>query len=88
VVLGFLLCGPNLGLPIGYYGKLKTMRREIERRPGLTIVRVAMHRDWSLEDFWITVRRPDGSKIELAFVNANIRSRADLRRELERLGGP
>jgi len=74
---------PNLGFPIGYYGKFNRIRSAIERRPAVQIVSIAMHRDLTLEDFWITVRRNDGSQVEIAFQNANIRSYEDLLKELD-----
>lgn len=77
--------GPNLGLPFGYFGKFNRITAEIESRPGVEIVDVALHRDLTLEDFWITVRLPDGQEVELAFPNANVRSFQDLAQELGRL---
>jgi hypothetical protein len=79
------LIASNIGLPFGYYGKLNRIRGELEARPGFKVVSIAMHRDWSLEDFWITVRRADGTEAKLAFENSNTRSLSDLRRELQGL---
>lgn len=74
---------PNLGFPVGYYGKFNRIRDAIEKRPGVEIVAIAMHRDLTLEDFWITVRKEDGRDIKIAFQNANIRSYKDLLNELD-----
>ena len=79
--------GPNLGLPFGYYGKVNRIVAEVEAN-GLEILNVAMHRDWTIEDFWIRARTSDGSEIELDFRNANSRSFADLKASLaEQLRG-
>lgn len=74
---------PNLGFPFGYYGKFNRIRSAIEQRPGAEIVSIAMHRDLTLEDFWITVRKMDGQQVKIAFQNANIRSYEDLLKELD-----
>ncbi|WP_299490669.1 hypothetical protein [Acaryochloris sp. IP29b_bin.137] len=51
----------------GYYGKFNQVRRIIQETPNLTIIDQWQHRDITLEDFGFTVRRPDGSTVQINF---------------------
>ena len=89
VLLGlsvFTGVGPNLGLPFGYYGKLNQVVARIEANPGVEIVETLLHRDLTLEDFSITVRRGDEPAIELDFGGASERPMSELFQELEKVG--
>jgi hypothetical protein len=77
---------PNLGLPLGYYGKFNRVMHALSGCSGVSISHVGMHRDFALEDFWIDVRIPSGESRRLAFDNANIRSYADLESKLGAIG--
>jgi hypothetical protein len=76
----------DLGLPIGYYGKVNRVLARLAACPHLEVTFVAMHRDLTLEDFWITVRDASGAETQLEFVNANVRPVSDLAHELSRVG--
>ncbi|MEM9411601.1 MAG: hypothetical protein AAGA30_10835 [Planctomycetota bacterium] len=78
--LGF---GPNIGLPIGYYGKFNRMHAHIESNTNLEVVRTSLHRDLTLEDFYFTVRTRDGVERRLKFEGADTRSFSELLQELE-----
>lgn len=89
VLLGvcvFTPLGPNLGLPFGYYGKLNQVVARIEANPGVEIVETLLHKDLTLEDFSITVRRGDEPAIELDFGGASERPMSELFQELEKVG--
>lgn len=89
VLLGvcvFTGVGPNLGLPFGYYGKLNQVVARIETNPGVEIVQTLLHRDVTLEDFSITVRRYGGPEIELEFGGASEASISELFEKLEQAG--
>ncbi len=60
---------PDWGLPVGYYGQLNRVKRVIERQPALTVVDVRLHRDVSLEDFWIDLRCDNGRRFTLGIVD-------------------
>ena len=74
----------NTGLPFGYYGKLNRVVNELEEIPGLEVVDIGLHKDTTLEDFWITIEL-GGVKEELAFEGASARSLADLYSEFRHL---
>jgi hypothetical protein len=80
----FLGIGGNFGLPFGYYGKLNQTLQELRRIPGVQVAGVGLHKDMTLEDFWITIEI-DGATEELEFLNANIRTIDDLSREFAHL---
>ncbi len=84
--LSWTCFGPNLGLPFGYYGKLNQVVARIEANPGVEIVETLLHRDLTLEDFSITVRRGDEPEIELDFGGASERPMSELFQELEKVG--
>jgi len=89
VLLGvcvFTGVGPNLGLPFGYYGKLNQVVARIEANPGVEIVETLLHRDLTLEDFSITVRRGGGPEIDLDFGGASESSISELFEVLDRHG--
>lgn len=76
--------GPNLGLPFGYYGKFNRVLSHVEANPDLEVVQTTLHRDLSLEDFYITVRTQDGHEVRLQFEEAHKRPLGNLLQELER----
>jgi hypothetical protein len=76
---------PNFGIPFGYFGKLNRVLSYLRSCPAVTVLDVGQHQDLTLEDFWVTVRLPDGSTAELDFSNANIRPFSELRTVLEQL---
>ena len=89
VLLGvcvFTGVGPNLGLPFGYYGKLNQVVARIEANPGVEIVQTLLHRDLTLEDFSITVRRGDEPEIDLDFGGASETPISELFEALEQAG--
>ena len=73
--------GPNLGFKFGYYGKLNTVLSEIINTKSVDVVEVGLHKDLTLEDFYITVEHR-GQLVKLEFENANIRTIDDLLIEL------
>jgi len=78
--------GPNLGLSVGYYGRLNRILSRIETSPKLEITEVRLHRDTTLEDFYVVVRTDEGKEIELTFVGAAERPFDELLRELAKVG--
>ena len=78
--------GPNLGLSFGYYGRLNRILARIETKPELEVRRVDLHRDSTLEDFYITVRTPSDGDVRLRFEGASDRPFGDLLQELEKVG--
>ena len=78
--------GPNLGLSFGYYGRLNRILDRIEIVPELEGRRVDLHRDTTLEDFYITVRTPTDGDVRLRFEGASCRPFGDLLQELEKVG--
>jgi hypothetical protein len=63
--------GPNLGLPFGYYGQFNRVLAHIEADPELEVIRTTLHRDTTLEDFYITVRTRDKREVRLRFEEAH-----------------
>jgi len=55
VALPFTGFGPNLGLPVGYYGKLNRIKSRVDKLPGVTVVGVRWNHDITLEEFSIDV---------------------------------
>jgi len=78
--------GPNLGVPFGYYGRVNQIVSRIEANPELEVVRVDLHRDCTLEDFYITVRTETDGDVRLQFENADERPFDELLRELKKVG--
>ena len=78
--------GPNLGLPIGYYGRFNRIVARIQASPDVEIVRTTLHRDLELEDFTITVRTKDEREVRLRFEAAHTRPFSELLQELKRVG--
>jgi len=78
--------GPNLGLPFGYYGRLNRILDRIEANPELEVRRVDLHRDSTLEDFYITVRTPTDGDVRLQFEGASERPFGKLLEELRKVG--
>jgi hypothetical protein len=83
VLMGF---GPNLGLPVGYHGRLNRILSRIETNPTLEITEVRLHRDTTLEDFYIVVRTDEAKEVELTFEGAAERPFDELLRELAKVG--
>ena len=86
VAVDFMGIGPNLGLPFGYYGRLNRVLARIETNPALEVQEVVLHRDLTLEDFYITVRTPTDGDVRLEFEGAADRPFGDLLDELKRVG--
>ena len=84
-VVDLLGIGPNLGLPIGYYGRFNRVLAKIHASPNIEVVRTTLHRDLELEDFYITVRH-HGREVRLRFEEAHTRSFNDLVQELNKVG--
>ena len=82
-LIGF---GPNLGLPFGYYGRFNRILARIEANPDLEVRRVDLHRDSTLEDFYITVRTPTDGEVLLRFEGASDRPFGELLQELKKVG--
>ena len=45
----------NLGLPVGYYGKLNRIKSRVDKLPGVKVVGVRVNYDITLEEFSIDV---------------------------------
>lgn len=86
VALDRMGIGPNLGLRFGYFGRLNRILARIEANPELDVQEVTLHRDATLEDFYITVRTPSDREVRLQFEGAAERPFGELLRELERVG--
>ncbi len=86
VAVDLMGIGPNLGLPFGYYGRFNRILARIEANPELEVTRVDLHRDATLEDFYITVRTPADGDVRLQFEGAAERPFDELLRELEKVG--
>lgn len=84
--LDLLGLGPNVGLPVGYYGRFNRVVARIEASPDVEVVRTILHRDAALEDFTITVRTPDRVELQLVFGEAHTRPFDELVQQLERVG--
>lgn len=78
--------GPNLGLPFGYYGKYNRVLAHVEADPDLEVIRTTLHRDMTLEDFYITVRTQERHEVRLRFEEAHTRPLSDLLQELGKVG--
>lgn len=78
--------GPNFGLPFGYFGRFNRILARIEASPDTEVIRTTLHRDVALEDFYITVRTPDGREVRLRFEEAHTRPFSELVQELKRVG--
>ena len=52
----------------------------------IEVVRTTLHRDRALEDFYITVRTPDGREVRLCFEQADTRPFSELVAELKKVG--
>lgn len=78
--------GPNLGLPFGYYGQFNRVLARVEADPELGVIRTTLHRDATLEDFYITVRTQGAREVRLRFEEAHTRSLIDLLQELDKVG--
>lgn len=81
--LGF---GPNLGLPFGYYARFNSIVDRIEQRGDVEILATTLHKDVTLEDFYITVRKRGGPELNLDFWGASTRPFPELVGELEKIG--
>ena len=86
LAVDFYGIGPNLGLPFGYYGRFNRILARIEANPELEVRRVDLHRDITLEDFYITVRTPTDWDVRLRFEGASDRPFGELLQELEKVG--
>ena len=86
VALSSIGFAPNLGLPFGYYAKLNLVLDRIEADPELEVIKITLHRDMTLEDFYITVRTRDEREVYLPFENAHGRQLGDLLQELKKVG--
>ena len=84
--LDLLGLGPNLGLPVGYYGRFNRVLARIQARPDIEVIRTTLHRDQELEDFYITVRTQDEREVRLRFEEAHTRPFSELVQELKRVG--
>jgi hypothetical protein len=84
--LDFMGVGPNLGLPVGYYGRFNRVLARIQAAPEIEVIRTSLHRDLELEDFYIFVRLPDKREVRLCFEEANTRPFSELLEELKRIG--
>ena len=78
--------GPNLGLPVGYFGRFNRVLARIQASPDIEVIRTTLHRDLELEDFSITVRMPDEREVRLRFNEAHTRPFSELIQELKRIG--
>ena len=78
--------GPNLGLPVGYYGQFNRVLAHVEANTDLEVIRTTLHRDMALEDFYITVRTRDERVVRLRFEEAHTRPLSDLLQELKKVG--
>ncbi len=78
--------GPNLGLPVGYYGRFNRVLARIQASPDIEVIGTTLHRDVALEDFYITVRTQDEREVRLRFEGAHTRPFSQLVQELKRVG--
>ena len=86
VACDFLGIAPNIGLPVGYYGRFNRVLARIDASPDIVVVRTTLHRDLELEDFYITVRTQDDREVRLRFGEAHTRPYDELVQELKRVG--
>ncbi|MEM7204707.1 MAG: hypothetical protein AAF628_30900 [Planctomycetota bacterium] len=86
VAVDLIGIGPNLGLPFGYYGRFNRVLARIEANPDLEVRQVNLHRDTTLEDFYITVRTPTDGDVRLRFEGAADRPFGELLQELQKVG--
>ncbi|MEM7147757.1 MAG: hypothetical protein AAF591_21820 [Verrucomicrobiota bacterium] len=86
ISLSWMGIGPNLGLPVGYYGQFNRVLDSIEANPELEVIQTTLHQDMALEDFYITVRTQDNREVRLQFEGAHKRSFEDLLQELKKVG--
>ncbi|MEZ6038531.1 MAG: hypothetical protein R3F29_13705 [Planctomycetota bacterium] len=84
--LDFMGVGPNLGLPVGYYGRFNGVLARIQAASEIEVIRTSLHRDLELEDFYILVRLPDRREVQLCFEGANTRPFSELLEELKKIG--
>ena len=77
---------PNVGLPFGYYGEFNRVLSHLEDDPGLKVTQTRLHRDRTLEDFYISVRTQDHREMILQFTEVPTRSLGDLLQELQKVG--
>ena len=78
--------GPNLGLPVGYYGRFNRVLARIQAGPDIEVIQTTLHRDQELEDFYITVRTQDERDVRLRFEEAHTRPFSELLQELKKVG--
>lgn len=69
LLLALVGLGPNLGLPFGYYGGCNRVVARLGGMPGVEVVEVRMHKDTTLEDFWVTLEVGGGHRVELEFLD-------------------
>ena len=86
VGLDLMGIGPNLGLPVGYYGRFNRVLARIQANPDIEVIRTTLHQDQELEDFYITVRTQDEREVRLCFEEAHTRPFSELVQELKRIG--
>lgn len=86
VAADFMGVAPNLGLRFGYYGRLNRVLARVESNPQLEVLRVDLHRDMTLEDFYITVRTATDGDVRLRFEGADQRPFHELLEELAKVG--
>lgn len=84
--LDWLGVGPNMGLHVGYYGRLNRVLDRIEASPKVEVLGTTLHRDMQLEDFYISVRTEDQREVRLCFEEAHTRPFPELLKELEKVG--
>lgn len=90
VIIPLLLCGlalfaytplgiaPNIGLPFGYYGDFNEIKAEVAKYDEFSIKKTAQHRDFDLEDFWITIETSEGRTFTLEIIDgSNVRDKND-----------
>ncbi|MEO0481587.1 MAG: hypothetical protein AAF196_19120 [Planctomycetota bacterium] len=78
--------GPNLGLHVGYFGRLNRVLDRLESNPNLEVRDVSLHYDTTLEDFYITVRTESDEDVRLIFEGASKRPFDELLLELKKVG--
>ncbi len=82
----FFGIGPNMGFSFGYYGRFNRIIARIKTNPELEVIRTTLHRDTTLEDFYITVRTQDEREVRLRFEGADTRPFSELLQELKKVG--
>lgn len=76
---------PNIGLPVGYYGKLNKVRARLQRLPNVEIVRIRGNYDITLEDFTFDLRIDGKHAVSLYFREAPANPTWELFDDAERL---